>query len=252
MLASPGMVGADLARSVTAPGPYMVRPPPGTPTRYRVAAVDLGIKASTPRYMARLGCEVLVLPADATAAAILASSPDGVFFSNGPGDPAAAAYAVEAMRGVLAAGLPVFGICLGSQILGRALGLDTYKLRYGHRGVNQPVMDLATGRVQVTSHNHGFAAALPGCRRRGRPGEESRRADGRPIEDCPAGGSAGRPHPRAPPGRRDRMGAYPRSRPLSRSIPPTGCGRQPRQPQRRRGRGAADAGPPRLQRPVPP
>jgi carbamoyl-phosphate synthase small subunit len=127
-----------------------------------VAAIDLGIKASTPRYLARLGCEVLVLPAGATAATILQTSPDGVFFSNGPGDPAAAGYAVAAMRGVLEAGLPVFGICLGSQILGRALGLDTYKLRYGHRGVNQPVMDLATGRVQVTSHNHGFAAALPG------------------------------------------------------------------------------------------
>ena len=162
VLASPGMVGADLARTVTTPEPYTVRPPAGTPVRYRVAAVDLGIKASTPRYMARLGCEVLVLPADASAAAIMESGPDGVFFSNGPGDPAAATYAVDAMRGVLKAGLPVFGICLGSQILGRALGLDTYKLRYGHRGVNQPVMDLATGRVQVTSHNHGFAAALPG------------------------------------------------------------------------------------------
>jgi carbamoyl-phosphate synthase small subunit len=162
VLASPGMVGADLARTVTTPEPYTVRPPAGTPSRYRVAAVDLGIKASTPRYLARLGCEVLVLPAGATAATILETSPDGVFFSNGPGDPAAAGYAVEAMRGVLEAGLPVFGICLGSQILGRALGLDTYKLRYGHRGVNQPVMDLATGRVQVTSHNHGFAAALPG------------------------------------------------------------------------------------------
>ncbi len=162
VLASPGMVGADLARTVTTAEPYTVRPPGGTRARYRVAAVDLGIKASTPRYMARLGCEVLVLPAAATAATILESSPDGVFFSNGPGDPAAAGYALEAMRGVLEAGLPVFGICLGSQILGRALGLDTYKLRYGHRGVNQPVMDLATGRVQVTSHNHGFAAALPG------------------------------------------------------------------------------------------
>jgi carbamoyl-phosphate synthase small subunit len=162
VLASPGMVGADLARTVTTPEPYTVSPPAGIPSRYRVAAVDLGIKASTPRYLARLGCEVLVLPAGATAATILETSPDGVFFSNGPGDPAAAGYAVEAMRGVLEAGLPVFGICLGSQILGRALGLDTYKLRYGHRGVNQPVMDLATGRVQVTSHNHGFAAALPG------------------------------------------------------------------------------------------
>src|SRR5579875_322858 len=162
VLASPGMTGADLARIVTTPEPYTVKPPPGVPVRYRVAAVDLGIKASTPRHMAALGCEVLVLPADTTAEAILASSPDGVFFSNGPGDPAAAGYAVAAMRGVLEAGLPVFGICFGSQILGLALGLRTYKLRYGHRGVNQPVMDLATGRVHITSHNHGFAVALPG------------------------------------------------------------------------------------------
>jgi carbamoyl-phosphate synthase small subunit len=162
VLVSPGMAGADLARDVTTPEPYTVSPPPGTPLRYRVAAVDLGIKASTPRYLARLGCEVQVLPADVTAGAILAGEPDGVFFSNGPGDPAAAGYAVEAMRGVLDAGLPVFGICMGSQILARALGLGTYKLRYGHRGVNQPVMDLATGRVHISSHNHGFAAALPG------------------------------------------------------------------------------------------
>ena len=103
-----------------------------------------------------------MVPATATAEQILAASPDGVFFSNGPGDPAAATYAVDAMRGVLDAGVPVFGICLGSQILALALGLSTYKLRYGHRGVNQPVLDLATGRVYITSHNHGFAAALPG------------------------------------------------------------------------------------------
>jgi carbamoyl-phosphate synthase small subunit len=102
-----------------------------------------------------------VLPAAAAAADILASRPDGVFFSNGPGDPAAIGYAVDAMRGVLAAGVPVFGICLGSQVMGRALGLDTYKLRFGHRGVNQPVQDLRTGRVQITSHNHGFAVAMP-------------------------------------------------------------------------------------------
>ena len=203
VLASPGMVGADLARTVTTPEPYMVRPPAGTPVRHRVAAVDLGIKASTPRYLARLGCEVLVLPADATAAAILESSPDGAFFSNGPGDPAAAGYSVEAMRGVLEAGLPVFGICLGSQILGRALGLETYKLRYGHRGVNQPVMDLATGRVHVTSHNHGFAAALPGLTPAGdEPGEESRPADGRPVENHPADGRPARDGhaPGTPPG----------------------------------------------------
>jgi carbamoyl-phosphate synthase small subunit len=161
VLASPGMTGADLARIVTTPHPYTVAPPSGTPTRYRVAAVDLGIKAATPRNLADRGMEVRVLPATSTAADILAASPDGVFFSNGPGDPAAAGYAVAAMRGVLESGVPLFGICFGSQILSRAVGLDTYKLRYGHRGVNQPVMDLGTGRVYITSHNHGFAAALP-------------------------------------------------------------------------------------------
>ncbi len=160
VLASPQMTGADLARVVSTPEPYTVRPQGRA--RYRVAAVDLGIKASTPRHLAARGCEVLVLPATASAGDILAASPDGVFFSNGPGDPAAAGYAVDAMRGVLDAGLPTFGICLGSQILALALGMRTYKLRYGHRGINQPVMDLATGRVYITSHNHGFAAALPG------------------------------------------------------------------------------------------
>ena len=160
VLDSPEMTGADLARVVSTPEPYTVRPT--GPARYRVVAVDLGIKTSTPRNLAARGCEVLVVPATTSGQEIVAASPDGVFFSNGPGDPAAASYAVDAMRGVLEAGLPVFGICLGSQILARALGLSTYKLRYGHRGVNQPVMDLATGRVYITSHNHGFAAALPG------------------------------------------------------------------------------------------
>ncbi len=160
VLASPEMTGADLARVVSTPEPYTISPP--GPVRYRVIAVDLGIKTSTPRNLAARGCEVVVVPATATAEQILATSPDGVFFSNGPGDPAASTYAVDAMRGVLDAGVPVFGICLGSQILALALGLSTYKLRYGHRGVNQPVLDLATGRVYITSHNHGFAAALPG------------------------------------------------------------------------------------------
>jgi len=160
VLASPEMTGADLARVVSTPERYTVRPQ--GQARYRVVAVDLGIKASTPRNLADRGCEVLVLPATSSATDILAASPDGVFFSNGPGDPAAAGYAVDAMRGVLGAGVPVFGICLGSQILALALGLGTYKLRYGHRGINQPVLDLATGRVYITSHNHGFAASLPG------------------------------------------------------------------------------------------
>jgi carbamoyl-phosphate synthase small subunit len=161
VLASAAMTGADLAREVTTARPYVVRPPGGTPARFSVAAVDLGIKAATPAALAGLGCEVTVLPATSSTAEIMASGPDGVLFSNGPGDPAAARYAVEAMTGVLAAGVPVLGICLGSQILGLALGLRTYKLRFGHRGANQPVSELRTDRVLITSHNHGFAVEMP-------------------------------------------------------------------------------------------
>ena len=156
---SPHMKGADLAREVSTPEPYVVQP--AGERRYVVAAVDLGIKASTPRYMAAKGCEVHVLPATTTAADVLALDPDGVFFSNGPGDPATADYAVDIVRGVLDAEKPVFGICFGNQVLGRALGFGTYKLKFGHRGVNQPVMDLATRKVEVTSHNHGFAVDAP-------------------------------------------------------------------------------------------
>jgi carbamoyl-phosphate synthase small subunit len=156
---SPGMEGADLAREVSTPAPYVV--PAVGEKRYVVAAMDLGIKASTPRYLSMHGCDVHVLPATATADDLLAVDPDGVFFSNGPGDPATADYAVDAMRGVLTAGKPVFGICFGNQVLGRALGFGTYKLKFGHRGVNQPVQDRATGQVHITSHNHGFAVDAP-------------------------------------------------------------------------------------------
>ena len=158
VLASPSMTGADLAREVSTRQPYVV--PAGGERRYRVAALDLGMKRSIPAYLAHHGCEVHVLPATATAADILAIDPDGVFLSNGPGDPAATSYAVEALRGVLGQ-RPVFGICLGHQLLGRALGLGTYKLTFGHRGVNQPVQDVESKRVAITSHNHGFAVAAP-------------------------------------------------------------------------------------------
>ena len=159
VLASPSMVGADLAPQVSTEKPYVVEAV--GERRFTVAALDLGIKAMTPRRMAERGIEVHVLPAASTAADLLALSPDGVFFSNGPGDPATADYAVEALRGVLDARVPVFGICLGNQILGRALGFGTYKLKYGHRGINQPVLDRATGRVEITAHNHGFAIDVP-------------------------------------------------------------------------------------------
>jgi carbamoyl-phosphate synthase small subunit len=158
VLASPGMAGADLAGEVSTPEPYVV--PAVGDKRFTVAALDLGIKASTPRYLALRGCEVHVMPATSTAADLLAVDPDGVFVSNGPGDPATADGPVAALTGVLGV-KPVFGICFGNQVLGRALGFGTYKLKFGHRGVNQPVQDRATGRVAITSHNHGFAVDAP-------------------------------------------------------------------------------------------
>ncbi|MGY1842830.1 glutamine-hydrolyzing carbamoyl-phosphate synthase small subunit [Modestobacter sp. SYSU DS0875] len=157
--ASEAMTGADLAPLVSANDPYVV--PAVGEKRFTIAALDLGIKTATPRALAELGVETHVLPATATAADLLAHGADGVFISNGPGDPAAADYAVAAVRGVLEAGRPLFGICFGNQILGRALGLGTYKLRFGHRGLNQPVLDRVSGTVRVTSHNHGFAVDAP-------------------------------------------------------------------------------------------
>ena len=157
--ASPQMAGADLTADVTTAQAYVV--PAVGERRFVVAAVDLGIKSMTPEQMARRGMEVHVVPATSTADDIRALSPDGVFFSNGPGDPATADAAVDLMSAFLADSTPVFGICFGNQVLGRALGLGTYKLRYGHRGINQPVQDLASGRVAVTAHNHGFAVDAP-------------------------------------------------------------------------------------------
>ncbi|CCG03266.1 glutamine-hydrolyzing carbamoyl-phosphate synthase small subunit [Blastococcus saxobsidens] len=153
------MTGADLAPTVSTQQPYVV--PAVGEKRFTIAALDLGIKTATPRHLAALGVETHVLPSTATAEELLAAGPDGVFLSNGPGDPAAADYAVAAVQGVLDARRPLFGICFGNQILGRALGLGTYKLRFGHRGLNQPVLDRVSGTVRVTSHNHGFAVDAP-------------------------------------------------------------------------------------------
>ena len=155
---APQMEGSELASQVSTQETYVV--PAQGEKRFTVAAVDLGIKANTPRMMAARGIEVHVLPATATLAQIQAIQPDGVFFSNGPGDPATAPQ-VDLLREVLTAGIPYFGICFGNQLLGRALGFGTYKLKYGHRGINVPVLDKATGTVEITSQNHGFAVDAP-------------------------------------------------------------------------------------------
>jgi carbamoyl-phosphate synthase small subunit len=155
--ASPQMEGADLCGEVSTDQAYVV--PAVGDKRFTVVALDLGIKANTPRMMAERGIETHVLPASATAEAIAALHPDGVFYSNGPGDPAT--YDVTVLQGVLERGIPYFGICFGNQLFGRALGFGTYKLKYGHRGINQPVMDRTTGKVEVTAHNHGFAVDAP-------------------------------------------------------------------------------------------
>jgi carbamoyl-phosphate synthase small subunit len=149
------MLGADLAGQVSTAGEYIVEP--RGPHRFSVAAIDLGIKTNTPRNFARRGVRSIVLPSSVTFEQIAELKPDGVFLSNGPGDPATADHIVDVTREVLGAGIPLFGICFGNQILGRALGLSTYKMVFGHRGINVPVMDHATGRVAVTAQNHGFA-----------------------------------------------------------------------------------------------
>ncbi|MEV7020936.1 glutamine-hydrolyzing carbamoyl-phosphate synthase small subunit [Kitasatospora sp. NPDC093558] len=165
---APEMKGADLCAEVATTEPYIVPAigpggealPIGT-AKFTVAALDLGIKAMTPQRMAERGIEVHVLPANATLEDVYAVNPDGVFFSNGPGDPATADHQVAVAKGVLERKTPFFGICFGNQILGRALGFGTYKLKYGHRGINQPVQDRTTGKVEVTAHNHGFAVNAP-------------------------------------------------------------------------------------------
>ncbi|WP_420178195.1 glutamine-hydrolyzing carbamoyl-phosphate synthase small subunit [Paenarthrobacter sp. TA1.8] len=164
VLASAPMEGAALAEEVSIDEAYVVEPKDhgweGEP-RFSIAAVDLGIKAMTPVRFAERGVRVHVLPATSTPEDVNAVKPDGFFMSNGPGDPATADHQVSLLRSVLDEKLPYFGICFGNQILGRALGFGTYKLRYGHRGINQPVMDRRTGKVEITSQNHGFAVDAP-------------------------------------------------------------------------------------------
>ena len=161
---APAMSGAALAAEVSTNAGYVVEPSgkfAGQEPVAVVAALDLGIKARTPWQLAERGVRVHVLPQSSTLEDVLALQPDGVFFSNGPGDPSTADSEISLLRGVLDKKLPFFGICLGNQLFGRALGYGTYKLGYGHRGVNQPVLDRATGGVEITAHNHGFAVDAP-------------------------------------------------------------------------------------------
>jgi carbamoyl-phosphate synthase small subunit len=156
---SPQMLGADLSAQVTTGERYTVEAE--GEHRYTVAALDLGIKRNVSRRLAARGVTTHIFPASSTIDDLLAVSPDAVFFSPGPGDPATADGPVALAREVMGRRVPLFGICFGSQILGRALGFGTYKLGYGHRGINQPVLDKTTGKVEVTSHNHGFAVDAP-------------------------------------------------------------------------------------------
>ncbi|GGJ86588.1 carbamoyl-phosphate synthase small chain [Pilimelia anulata] len=156
---APPMAGADLSAEVTTARPYTVAA--DGEHRYTVAALDLGIKRNVTRRLAARGVTTHVLPASSTIDDLLAAGADAVFLSPGPGDPATADHPVALATEVLRRGIPLFGICFGSQLLGRALGFGTYKLGYGHRGINQPVLDRTTGKVEVTAHNHGFAVQAP-------------------------------------------------------------------------------------------
>lgn len=156
---SPSMNGLSLSEVVSTKSIY-TSPAVGEQIA-TVAIVDLGIKRSTIEHMNNRGLEVKVFPSNVDLQTLLGSKPDAIFYSNGPGDPKAAEKQVEVLQGVLRAGIPFFGICFGNQLLGRALGFSTYKLPFGHRGINQPVLDTQTGKVEVTAHNHGFAVDVP-------------------------------------------------------------------------------------------
>jgi carbamoyl-phosphate synthase small subunit len=210
----PGLAGMDLARVVTTKEPYQwsLGPnwpetqalPAKRPNSYQVVAYDFGIKRNILRLLVDFDCRVVVVPAQMPAEDVLALAPDGVFLSNGPGDPEPCTYAIEAIRKILASGTPIFGICLGHQLLGLAAGAKTVKMKLGHHGANHPVQDLATGRVLITSQNHGFAvdeATLPSNVRATHRSLFDNSLQGISISDCSAFSFQG--HPEASPGPHD-------------------------------------------------
>jgi len=153
------MAGSNLSADVSTPHPYVVKAL--GEKRFTVVALDLGIKSATPRKMAERGIETHVLPYNSSFSDIVKLRPDGIFISNGPGDPSTMTETIALIRELLLEEIPIFGICFGHQILGRALGFETYKLQFGHRGINQPVLDKRSGKVEITAHNHGFALSAP-------------------------------------------------------------------------------------------
>ena len=164
VLASPEMANRELASSVTVEECYVydtseskIQDPKSKIERYHIVAYDFGVKTNSLREFAKFGCRVTVVPADTSADATMALKPDGIFLSNGPGDPASMASVVEEVKKLTQSQTPMFGICLGHQLIGEAFGAETYKLKFGHRGGNQPIKDLTTGKIEITAHNHGFA-----------------------------------------------------------------------------------------------
>jgi carbamoyl-phosphate synthase small subunit len=210
---APSMAGLDLARVVSATKPYDwdgslwalgTGYKPAGETRFHVVAYDYGVKHNILRNLAERGCKVTVLPATATARDALALNPDGVFLSNGPGDPEPCDYAIRAIREILGTGIPVFGICLGHQLLGLATGAKTVKMKFGHHGANHPVQELDTGRVFITSQNHGFAVdekTLPANVRATHRSLFDGSLQGIELTDRPAYSFQG--HPEASPGPRE-------------------------------------------------